>query len=308
MRSRWIAAAVFVHAASSFVPAAPERFAPEDHFPKECFFFASLDLGKLRRGLQETPFGRMLTHPGVEKALGGLKDMALAGMMEGSQEFTQLMGVTPLEFVALFEGEVAWTVPGVDMRHGPTTLISIELGSKRKEIEGAMERFGNAMLGRAGDAQTTEVKGHKVTTWPEQFGPSLQYTILGNSLVFGVGGALEAVIGRFEGEGGGSDALRFNPVYARAKLQASVASPVGTCFLNWEAIRGIVNTMTLSIFSRLLDTPSTSSAANSRTAGEAPSSCACWSRATFTGCPTVSCSNSDCRAITRALRRFPIMV
>jgi hypothetical protein len=245
MLSRRIAAQVLAITASSFATAAPERFAPEDHFPKECFFYASIDAGKLRQGLLETPFGRILSDPAVRKAFAGVESMVLEKVREGSADFTQAAGMTPLQFAALFEGEIALTIPGVDMRHGPTMLISADLGSRRKDLEAAVERMGNAFLAEmgGGEAQKTEVKGHQVTTWPAQFGPSLQYTILGTSLVFGVGGALEAVITRFEGGEGGSDALRFNPVFARAKLQASVASPAATVFLNWEAIRGVMTAM-----------------------------------------------------------------
>jgi hypothetical protein len=245
MRSSWIAAAVLVPLSFPFAGAAPERFAPEDHFPKECFFHAAIDVGKLGSGLAETPFGRMLAHPGMRKALAGLESLLVRESLAGSEEFMRVTGMHVLEFMALFEGEVAITVSGVDM-HGPATVMSFELGSKRKEIEGAFQKLGSAFLGSmgGGEAQTTEVKGHQVTTWPAQFGPSLQYTVLGNTLVLGVGGALEAVIGRFEGEGGGSDALRYNPVFARAKLQASVASPLATLFVNWEAIRGVVTAMT----------------------------------------------------------------
>src|SRR5688500_16061571 len=57
------------------LPAA--SFDPEEHFPKECLYYTSVDVGALREGFRSTPFGRLLLHPGVEKAFEGARDKIL---------------------------------------------------------------------------------------------------------------------------------------------------------------------------------------------------------------------------------------
>jgi hypothetical protein len=229
-------------AAPALSPA--ERFDPESHFPKECFYFQSLHAGRLRLGWPSTPPGSVLAHPGVRKAFAGL-EASLLGRLRAAPdaEFERVMGMDLLQFLDLFTGEVASTLSGVDITAGgPRMLFSVELGNKRKEILAVVERLGKAFLDEAGGGQpdTREVHGYKVTVWPARFGPSLEHAVVGGALLFSMGGEIDGAIARFAGKDAPA-ALRSNPAFARAKAQATLADPWCTVFVNWEAIRNTIN-------------------------------------------------------------------
>ena len=82
---------------------APPEFDPERHFPKGCFVYASLDVGGLRKGLQETPLGRIITHPGVTKALGRLPELLTDEIRQGTRDFTETMGKDLIEVFELMQ-------------------------------------------------------------------------------------------------------------------------------------------------------------------------------------------------------------
>ncbi|MBI4602136.1 MAG: hypothetical protein HY721_09270 [Planctomycetes bacterium] len=224
--------------------AAPERFEPESCFPRDCFYYLSVDCGALKAGLQDTPFARVLLHPGVRKALGRLPDMLLEKLRQETEELREGTGMDPWEIADLLSGQVALTISGVDMLSGPRMLIAVELGAKRKgilDLVGRMESLATSSGIGADARQTAEVKGVQVTTWTMPFGPSIQHGVIGTHFVFSVGIGMETVIDRFaKGAEETQDALRFNPTYARARLQAGGFTPALTVFLNWEAIRATI--------------------------------------------------------------------
>ena len=222
---------------AAILSAAP--FDPEEHFPKESLYFLSVDAGVLREGFRSSPFGKLLFHPGVEKAFAGARDKLLEKIRSETTELTSMTGLDIFQILNLFSGKVALTVPAINMLQGPQLIVSADLGAKRKEIEALVARLGSAFVAATGGGElsTAEVKGVQVTTWPVQFGPSIQHAILGETLVFSVGESMETVIGRFQSREGSDDALRRNETFARAKLQGSVASPAVTLFIDWGKIR-----------------------------------------------------------------------
>jgi len=222
---------------------APPEFDPESHFPKGCFVYASLDVGGLRKGLQETPLGRIITHPGFRKALGQLPELLTEEIRQETREFTETMGKDLIEVSQLLTGEVAFGITGIDMMQGPKMLFSVDLGAKKKELLDLVERLGKLIFQTTGggEPQTRKLKGRVITTWSFGFGPSAHYTILEGHLLFVVGQDIEPVIDRFDGKDEGkSDALRLDPAYARGKRQTTGVTPAFTLFLNWETLRNTI--------------------------------------------------------------------
>ena len=231
--------AVILTALSATLLAAAPAFDPEEHFPKSSLYFASIDVGALREGFRGSPFGKLLFHPGVEKAFAGARKNLLERIRSETAELTSVTGLDLPQLLDLFTGKIAMSVPSVDMLQGPKLIVAVELGAKRKEIEALVARLGSAFSAATGGGEpsTAEVKGVEVTTWPIQFGPSFQHATLGETLVFSIGESMESVIGRYQSREPSEDALRRNETFARAKLQGSVGSPVLTLFLDWGRIR-----------------------------------------------------------------------
>src|SRR5262245_12161775 len=109
---------------SALGAAPPERFDSERHFPRDCFLYYNVNVGGLRAGCREVPLGRLLLHPGVQKALGRLPEMLLETMRESTGEFREVVGRDPWEILDLLTGEVAMTISGVDMLSGPRLLFA----------------------------------------------------------------------------------------------------------------------------------------------------------------------------------------
>jgi hypothetical protein len=226
---------------STLPGASAADFDPEAHFPRDTYLFALIDLKELREGFRESAIGKLLAHPAFAPALEALPALFRSEreLRDGLDAFEQAVGLDPLAFAKLFEGELALTVPSVDPRYGPGMLLSVRLGSKRREILATVERFGALFLQgtRGGSATTAQVEGHTVTAWPVDYGPSLRYVTLGDHLVFGVGPDLEGAIRRFEGKEPEEDCLRFNKAYSRGKLQVTGTPGALTVHIDWERIR-----------------------------------------------------------------------
>ena len=235
--------AVLLTALSATLLAAAPAFDPEEHFPKSSLYFASIDAGALREGFRGSPFGKLLFHPGVEKAFEGARKQLLERIRSETTELTSVTGLDLPQLLDLFTGKISVSVPSVDLLQGPKLIVSADLGSKRKEIEALVARLGSAFSAATGGGEpsTAEVKGVQVTTWPIQFGPSFQHAILGETLVFSLGEGMESVIDRYQSREPSDDALRRNETFARAKLQGSIGSPVLTLFIDWGRIRDFMS-------------------------------------------------------------------
>jgi hypothetical protein len=225
---------------------APRAFDSESHFPQGCFMYVSLDVGALRKGREETPLGRIITHPGLRRALGHLPELPAEQIRHEMREFTEAMGKDPIEVFQLLTGEVALAITGIDRRHGPKMFVSVDLGANKKEILALVERLGPLLLQTTGggEPQTTKLKGRVVTTWPFRGGPSAHDTILEGHLLFGIGQDIASVIDRFDAQGAApGDALKLVPAYARAQRQTTGVTPAFTYFLNWETLRNTMASM-----------------------------------------------------------------
>ena len=219
--------------------AAPDRFDPEKHFPKECYFHVAGDLGTLRRAFRETSLGAVVVHPRMQKALGRLPRLVeqLLYTELDMDDFEREFGVPFFDFVAMFRGKVALTSPSIDLQQGPSLVMSFELTNHRAGISEFFMKAATAEGGGEAPVKSSH-RGCEYHEWQVRRGGSMAHAIVGDSLLFGANGAdLRAIIDRYKGEARGS--LRSNPAIRALRERAAVGDgrPILTAYLNMRGFR-----------------------------------------------------------------------
>jgi prepilin-type processing-associated H-X9-DG protein len=198
--------------AASFGENAPKRFEPEKHFPPEPLLYLSIhNVPRLKERLSGTLLGRIMTHPGWQRAFGGLGAKIKKQSEEVSNSMQALTGKTSAELLGLLTGEVALMVRGQGQ---PDSLamemgaLAIELGDKADEILGVVSRLKSSFEEASGQKLEGEpIKGFDATVWPTPLG-SIVHAVLGTHLVVASSHELFESIATAYSEGNKSQSIR----------------------------------------------------------------------------------------------------
>ena len=220
--------------------AAKRKFDPFKHFPQECYFYAETDIGRLYRGLGETPIGSLLSHPRVLKAAGQLPQIIKQGILSEmvASGFEREFGVSLDQFISSFTGRVSMTSPTIDAKDGPTLLMSFEVGSKKKQLAEVFLKMAT-VEGRGTPPHERSHGGVKIYQWVMRWGPGFAHAFVGDSLILSLnGGPLEPVIDRYRGNAtrrGLASNTRF--AKARERSKAGSGKPLLLGYVDLRAFR-----------------------------------------------------------------------
>jgi hypothetical protein len=152
--------------AASAEEAAAKRLDVDRHFPERPAVLVRLDGARLARHALGTPWGRMLSHPGIARALGTLPRQLSDWLRAETAEFAALTGVGWVEFLGLFRGEVALALYDVSRDAPPGIVAAIELGERRQEILGVVSSLKEAARRAGHKLAEIDVRGIKATAFP----------------------------------------------------------------------------------------------------------------------------------------------
>jgi hypothetical protein len=217
------------------------RFDPLQHFPAESVLFVRVgNLSRLGDKLAGTLWGRILTHPGCQRAFAGLGRLFAEKIDEASGPFRSATGKGPLELLSLFRGEVALTWKGMSAAGVPELALAVDLGESREEILGVLYMLAGAFEAASGQKpQKRDVAGVDATAWPTPAGPVF-HCVLGTHLVVVSSPELLRSVGdAFSGKAGGKK-LAESPLLAELEQPLGVSDREVLVAVNLDAVRSLL--------------------------------------------------------------------
>ena len=162
---------------------AAKRFSAEKHVAGPCLMhFSIANLARLKAKLATTIFGRIANHPGSARAFSELAEWVGGMAEEQNAKLKELTGKMPLEMLALFEGEVSFTLKSA----APSlveAVLSIELGNRTEDILGVLKKLESVAAGDPGNKLESIPFGDgQATLWPVPWGEAVS-GIVGTHLV-----------------------------------------------------------------------------------------------------------------------------
>ncbi len=159
--------------------------------PAGAMLLLQVDGGPLARAMRETPFAAMLTHPQVGAALGQVPDTLRSLIAGGTEEFTEVTGITILEMLDLLAtGTVVAVYPPGEDDFAPFAA-AVELGGSAARIRGVLDRVDDWW--RSAGVRLTQLRRRGVTAigWPafgeDREAPRVYHADLGTHVVFAAG-------------------------------------------------------------------------------------------------------------------------
>jgi len=239
----WTLAGLVAFGTSRPLPA--REFSPEACFPASTILWLEVDVGGLRAAISRTPFGRILAHPQLRKALGQLPEMIRREIVVQTRELDPFLGGDVFRFLEVMAGK--WTIAVEDSYPYNTAnvYVALDLRDHAEPLKGLVEMY-LGVLGQAFGTEPTRraVSGQEVRSVPLPIPQHAVHTaVLGDHLVlgFGVAGRFDAVVGRFAADDGaaGGAGLDKDAVFARTR-PGGLESPLARAVLHVVNLREAV--------------------------------------------------------------------
>ncbi len=225
-------------------------FVPEKCFSDRTVLLASVDIGGLRVAVPNSPFGKIASHPELQKALGKLPEMLREQVVQQTGPFKLFFGGDIFQFLDTMS--TTWTVaveenPGSEM---PSCFVAIDLAKERQRVLTLFSTYVHLAANGLGVKPTKKKIGDEnvisIALDREEY--AAQRVVLGNHLVLSVGlqNALDNVVARYVAHRGANsevDASLVSTAAYRAAKNDALSDPLVSVYFSGTKFVGLMKSI-----------------------------------------------------------------
>ena len=158
-----------------------ERFSAFGNFPAKAVGYVSIsNVTRLKEKLSETLYGSIATHPGIRATLAEGWDQVERALERETEEFTERTGISLLDFLVLFRGEVSLVVG--QLAPSPEIALAVELTDAKNDILQVLGRIEAMFVEFGGTVSRRNFGSYEAKLLTNPAGPIL-HAVLGTHLV-----------------------------------------------------------------------------------------------------------------------------